>query len=121
MHSVIRAKSNTRYRRRYSHPVDTSGGLRCDQSIVLTGVNTASDYPQPLHRIKYRDAETGKTFNFLTNYYYLFMLDVNNALQQYKAMIVSFKRADTEALVNGRRVRRFINQAQSCDTRRVVA
>lgn len=64
---VIRAKSNTRYRRRYSHPVDKSGGLRCDQTIVLTGVNSAQDYPQPVRRIKYHDAHTGKTFNFLTN------------------------------------------------------
>jgi hypothetical protein len=64
---VIRAKSNTRYQRRYSRPVDKSTGLRCDQTIVLNGVTSAHDYPQPLRRIKYHDAETGKTFNFLTN------------------------------------------------------
>jgi hypothetical protein len=64
---VIRAKSNTKYRRRYSHPADKSGGVRCDQSIVLTGVKSARDYPQPLRRIKYDDAANGKTFNFLTN------------------------------------------------------
>jgi hypothetical protein len=64
---VVRAKSNTKYRRRYSHPVDKSGGVRCDQSIVLTGVKSARDYPQPLRRITYHDAPTGKTFNFLTN------------------------------------------------------
>ena len=64
---VIRAKSNTKYRRRYSRPVDKSTGLRCDQTIVLTGVRTADDYPQPLRRIKYHDSQTGKTFNFLTN------------------------------------------------------
>jgi len=64
---VIRAKSNTKYRRRYSHPTDKSGGVRCDQSIVLTGVKSAHDYPQPLRRVKYHDALTGKTFNFLTN------------------------------------------------------
>ena len=64
---VIRTKSNTKYKRRYSHPVDKSDGLRCDQTIVLTGVNTTTDYPQPLRRIKYHDVQTGKTFNFLTN------------------------------------------------------
>ncbi|QFY88685.1 IS4 family transposase [Magnetovirga frankeli] len=64
---VIRAKSNTKYRRRYSHPVDTAGGVRCDQTIVLTGVRSAVDYPQPLRRIKYHDTQTGKTFDFLTN------------------------------------------------------
>jgi IS4 transposase len=64
---VIRAKSNTKYQRRYSHPADKSGGVRCDQTIVLTGVKSQHDYPQPLRRIKYHDAQTGKTFNFLTN------------------------------------------------------
>jgi hypothetical protein len=64
---VIRAKSNTQYKRRYSHPVDKSKGVRCDQSILLTGVNSAADYPQPLRRIKYYDTETNKIFNFLTN------------------------------------------------------
>jgi len=34
---VIRAKSNTKYRRHYSQPVDKLGGVRCDQTIVLTG------------------------------------------------------------------------------------
>ena len=64
---VIRAKSNIKYRRRYSHRVDRAGGVRCDQTIVLTGVNSATDYPQTLRRIKYHDVNTGKTFNFLTN------------------------------------------------------
>lgn len=64
---IIRAKSNTKYRRRYSHPADKSGGVRCDQTIVLTGVKSRHHYPLPLRRIKYHDAQTGKTFNFLTN------------------------------------------------------
>lgn len=32
---VIRMKSNTKYRRQYSRPVDKSKGLRCDQTIAL--------------------------------------------------------------------------------------
>ena len=65
---VIRSKSNLRYRRRYSHPVDKTAGLICDQTIVLTGVHTATHYPQPLRRIKYRDPQTHTTFEFLTNH-----------------------------------------------------
>ena len=64
---VIRAKSNTQYQRRYSRPVDKSTGVKCDQTVILTGVTTAKNYPQPLRRIKYHDENTGKTFNFLTN------------------------------------------------------
>ena len=67
---VIRAKRNTVYERRYSHQVSCTAkasGVKCDQTIVLTGVNAKKDYPQPLRRIKYHDSKTGKTFNFLTN------------------------------------------------------
>jgi len=67
---VIRAKGNIVYRRQYSHAVTTeekSRGVRCDQTIVLTGVNSKNDYPQQLRRIKYYDSKSNKTFNFLTN------------------------------------------------------
>ena len=64
---VIRAKSNLRFRRRYSYEADKSTGVLCDQAIVMTGIRTASYYPQPLRRTKYRDLQTGKTFVFLTN------------------------------------------------------
>ena len=64
---LIRAKSNTQYRRRYSHPKDTSTGVICDQTIVLTGSKTSVDYPRALRRVKYYDTATEKTFNFLTN------------------------------------------------------
>ena len=66
---IIRAKSNTRYRRRYSHPVDKTAGVRCDQTVVLTGDKGRRHYPQPLRRIKYYDEGTQKTFNFLTNHF----------------------------------------------------
>ena len=64
---VTRDKSKLKYQRRYSHEVDKSTGLRCDQTIFLTGVNTPEYYPQALRRVKYYDSKTGKTFNFLTN------------------------------------------------------
>jgi len=64
---VIRAKSTTKYRRRYSHPGDESGGVRCDRTIALSGVKSVRDYPQPLRRIRYHDVQISKTFNFLTN------------------------------------------------------
>ena len=64
---VIRAKSNLQFRRVYSHPVDKQTGLRCDQSIALTGFYTAQHYPDRLRRIKYYDAEADKRLVFLTN------------------------------------------------------
>ncbi len=64
---LLRAKSNTRFRRLYSHRVDRSSGLICDQTILLTGVHTSSHYPEKLRRIKYHDAEQDRTLVFLTN------------------------------------------------------
>jgi hypothetical protein len=64
---VTRAKSNTKLRRLYSQAVDQSTGLRCDQTVVLTGVKTPRYYPEKLRRIKYYDGATDQTFVFLTN------------------------------------------------------
>jgi Domain of unknown function (DUF4372)/Transposase DDE domain len=64
---IIRAKSNMACRRVYSHPVDKATGLRCDQTVVLTGYYKAKDYPQHLRRIKFYDAEHDQNLVFLTN------------------------------------------------------
>jgi hypothetical protein len=64
---VTRAKSNLKAQRRYSHPVDRSTGLMCDQTIVLTGFYSRQDFDTPLRRIKFKDPETGKRLVFLTN------------------------------------------------------
>lgn len=64
---VTRGKSNLKCRRVYSHPVDRSTGIVCDQTVMLTGFYTARDYPDKLRRIKYYDTETEKTLVFLTN------------------------------------------------------
>ena len=64
---VIRAKSNTKFKRRYSRSVEINKGVKCDQTIVLTGLNSSAAYPKTLRRIHYYDSETEKHFNFLTN------------------------------------------------------
>ena len=64
---VIRAKTKVGFKRIYSHPVDKETGLRCDQTIGLTGSLARRDYPQTLRRIKFYDEETNKYLIFLTN------------------------------------------------------
>ena len=64
---VIRSKNNILFKRRYSSPVEKTNGIRCDQTIRLTGLNTKNKYPKPLRRVKYHDKETNKTLNLLTN------------------------------------------------------
>lgn len=73
---VTRARRNMQFQRRYSQPVDKSTGVRCDQTIVLTGVHSATDYPIPLRRIRFVDPETTKGFVFITNDFRLPALDI---------------------------------------------
>jgi hypothetical protein len=63
---VTRAKSNLKATRRYSHPVDRSTGLICDQAITLTGFYSKAGYPEALRRIRFK-TDKGKTLVFLTN------------------------------------------------------
>ena len=64
---VIKAKSNLRFRRQYSRPVDKSTGVKYDQIGVLSGFYSSEKYPSQLRLIKYYDVETQYTLNFLTN------------------------------------------------------
>ena len=68
---IIRAKSNLQFRRLYSLPVDKSTGLKCDQTIVLTGMNSSQYYPEKLRRVRFFDEETDKRLTFLTNNFIL--------------------------------------------------
>ncbi len=63
---VTRAKSNLKAKRRYSHPVDRSTGLICDQTIALTVHYSKAGYPDALRRIRFK-TDDGKTLVFLTN------------------------------------------------------
>jgi len=73
---VIRAKSNFKFRRLYSLPVDRTQGLICDQLIELVVFYSHQGYPERLRRIRYRDPESGKTLVFLTNHLALSALTV---------------------------------------------
>ena len=64
---VTRAKVNMRFQRVYSHEVDKSTGLKCDQTIVLDGVNSSQKYPDKLRRVRYHDIEHDNDLTFLTN------------------------------------------------------
>lgn len=79
------------YKRRYSHKADTSGAVICDQAIVLTGLKTSVDYPQALRRVKYHDTDTGKTFNFLTNYFTLSAQTIADLYKQRWQVELFFK------------------------------
>ena len=73
---ITRSKTNLRFRRIYSTPVDKTTGLKCDQIGVLTGFYSSKNYPGKLRRIRYFDTETQKTLSFLTNNFTLSSLTI---------------------------------------------
>ena len=64
---VTRAKTNFKFKRRYSNAVDKSTGVQCDQTIILTTHYPAKKYPEALRRIRFYDIERQKRLVFLTN------------------------------------------------------
>ncbi len=64
---VTRTKRNFQCSRQYSFAVDKSSGVQCDQQIILDGFYVAKDYPAPLRRIRFYDAQKEKHYIFLTN------------------------------------------------------
>jgi len=68
---VTRAKSNMAFKRLYSHPIDRSTGLRCDQTIQLTNYYQSRYFPSHLRRVKFFDPEQQRTLIFLSNLFTL--------------------------------------------------
>ena len=73
---IIKAKKNMKFRRLYSQKVDKSTGLRCDQTILMSGYYTHKNYPDKLRRVKYYDKISNKSFVFLTNNFTISALTV---------------------------------------------
>ena len=65
---VIRAKKDLSYKRVKTYrESDKEKGVRSDQLIKLTGVTTASAYPEYLRRITFVDLNRNKRLTFITN------------------------------------------------------
>jgi IS4 transposase len=88
---VVRTKSNVLLQRRYPHAVHKSTGVRSDQTVILTSVESASVYPDALRRVSYFDAETGKRLKFLTNNFTLPALTIAQIYKQRWQVELFFK------------------------------
>lgn len=86
---VVRAKSNLNARRRYSHLVDHSSGLRSDQTIILNNFYAHRGFPHPLRRVRIKDLQTGKSLIVLTNNFALPALTIT-ALYRHRWRIELF-------------------------------
>lgn len=68
---IIRSKKNIKDRRLHSTPVDKSTGLRCDQTVVLTGSITPQYYPEKLRKIVFHDKDKNRHLIIFTNNFFL--------------------------------------------------
>ncbi len=64
---VTRTKRGVLFRRRYSHPIDASTGVRSDHTVVLASAGSRKKSPAPLRRIHYHDADQDRHLRFLSN------------------------------------------------------
>ena len=88
---ITRTKSNFRFRRLYSRPVDKSAGVQCDQIIVLEGFYSHKAYPDKLRRIRFFDADLNKRLVFLTNNFTLPALTIAQLFQCRWQIEIFFK------------------------------
>jgi len=88
---VVRAKSNLKAKRRYSHAVDRSTGLRSDQTVLLTGVYSHKDFPVPLRRVRIKDLSSGKSLVLLTNNFGLPALSITTLYRRRWQIELFFK------------------------------
>ncbi len=88
---VTRAKSNFRFRRLYSRPVDKSTGVQSDQIVILEGFYSRKAYPDKLRRIRYFDTDQNKRFVFLTNNFTLPALTITQLFQCRWQIEIFFK------------------------------
>ena len=64
---VTRMKRNGAFKRIHNNPHKEGGPVLSDVLIELTGAGTKKAYPKPLRKVKYKDKETKKVYEFLTN------------------------------------------------------
>ena len=68
---VVRAKHNLQFRRRHSHPIDPSTGVRSDQTIVLSIQHSFERFPAPLRRVSFFAQDINQRLVFLTNNFHI--------------------------------------------------
>jgi transposase len=88
---VVRSKENILLQRRYSHPVHRNSGVRSDQTVILTAIESAKVYPDALRRVTYFDVENERRLKFLTNNFFLPALTIANIYKSRWMVELFFK------------------------------
>lgn len=79
---VTRAKDNMKYAIAGQHAAPLAKGVLLDAEITLEGFYAKQDFPDKLRLVRYYDAETDKSFEFITNN---FRLAASTIAKIYKA------------------------------------
>jgi len=88
---IIRALRGLRIRRVYSHKIDKSSGVRCDQTVIITAAHVANDYPEKIRRVVFYDQEKQKRLIFFTNNFDLPALTIAQLYKKRWAIELFFK------------------------------
>lgn len=88
---VIREKENMKFRRVYSREVDKEAGVKSDQTIKLTGVQSVKKYPEHIRRVKFYDVVENRNYFFLTNNFKFNSLDIARLYKERWGVELLFK------------------------------
>ena len=88
---VVRARSGLSLKRTLSRQVDRTSGIICDQDVRLALGKTARKYPERLRRIRYRDPQSGKSLQFLSNNFVLSPLTIADLYRRRWQIELFFK------------------------------
>ena len=91
IHFVTRLRKNAIWRVESRNPVDRSTGVSSDQTITLTGMKPQRLGLPTLRRVGYRDPETGRHYEFLTNNFHLCAKTIADIYKQRWQVELFFK------------------------------
>jgi hypothetical protein len=90
-HFITLAKSNMHYQRVSSQSSDINQGVLFDQTIQLSGIQSAKDYPEKLRLIHYYDKEEKRHIYFLTNNFKLSAVEIAALYKKRWCVEIFFK------------------------------
>ncbi|WP_222622504.1 transposase [Ramlibacter albus] len=79
---MIRTREKMEHHVLAEQPCDVAAGILSDRLVLLSGKQTAADYPVPVRLIEFHDAQRERTLKFLTNN---FELDAPVVARLYKS------------------------------------
>lgn len=88
---VSRAQKSLSYDVIIERKFNTRSGVRCDQSIRLRSFYPRKGYPELLRFVRYYDAESQKTYEFLSNNFKLTALQIASLYKQRWAVELFFR------------------------------